>query len=100
MDRALDAAGGGALPALVELTGDPEHVVTIADYQGAQATGADSAAGWGPSGPCTRCATSTSDRGRRFSLPVARTFPLEEIAEAHRISEAGHVGASWWWLVD
>jgi NADPH:quinone reductase-like Zn-dependent oxidoreductase len=25
----------------------------------------------------------------RFSLPVARTFPLAEIAEAHRVGEAG-----------
>lgn len=27
----------------------------------------------------------------RFSLPVARTFPLAEIAQAHRVSEDGHV---------
>ena len=27
----------------------------------------------------------------RFSLPVAQTFPLTEIAEAHRVSEDGHV---------
>jgi NADPH:quinone reductase-like Zn-dependent oxidoreductase len=27
----------------------------------------------------------------RFSLPVARTFPLAEAAEAHRVSEHGHV---------
>jgi NADPH:quinone reductase-like Zn-dependent oxidoreductase len=27
----------------------------------------------------------------RFSLPVAQTFPLAEIAEAHRVGEDGHV---------
>ena len=27
----------------------------------------------------------------RLSLPVAQTFPLAEIAEAHRVSEDGHV---------
>ncbi|MGH3382661.1 MAG: zinc-binding dehydrogenase, partial [Actinoallomurus sp.] len=27
----------------------------------------------------------------RFSLPVARIFPLTEIAEAHRLGEGGHV---------
>ena len=27
----------------------------------------------------------------RFSLPVARTFPLAEIAQAHRVGEDGHV---------
>jgi hypothetical protein len=32
-------------------------------------------------------------RGRtgRFTLPVARTFPLADIAEAHRISENGRL---------
>ena len=27
----------------------------------------------------------------RFTMPVAQTFPLEQIAEAHRLSETGHV---------
>jgi NADPH:quinone reductase-like Zn-dependent oxidoreductase len=63
VDAALDAAGGGALPALVEVTGSRERVVTIADYTGSG----------------------------RFSLPVAQTFPLAQIAEAHRLSETGHV---------
>jgi NADPH:quinone reductase-like Zn-dependent oxidoreductase len=27
----------------------------------------------------------------RFWLPVERTFPLADIAEAHRVSETGHV---------
>ena len=27
----------------------------------------------------------------RFSLPVAQAFPLAEVAEAHRLSEHGHV---------
>jgi NADPH:quinone reductase-like Zn-dependent oxidoreductase len=26
----------------------------------------------------------------RFRLPVAQTFPLSDIAEAHRISQTGH----------
>jgi NADPH:quinone reductase-like Zn-dependent oxidoreductase len=36
----------------------------------------------------------------RFSLPVARTFPLEQIAEAHRLSESGHVRGKLVLLVD
>jgi NADPH:quinone reductase-like Zn-dependent oxidoreductase len=27
----------------------------------------------------------------RFSLPVAQTFALDDIADAHRVSESGHV---------
>jgi NADPH:quinone reductase-like Zn-dependent oxidoreductase len=92
VDGAIDDAGGGALPALVELAGGPEHVVTIADYQGAQETGVrmtggpDSKRAWYALGEI-----GALIEAGRFSLPVARTFPLEQIAEAHRLSEGGHV---------
>jgi NADPH:quinone reductase-like Zn-dependent oxidoreductase len=91
VDRALDASGGGALPALVELAGGPEHVVTIADYQGAQETGVPFSGGMGPE----RAWHALRDVGPlveagRFSLPVAQTFPLAQIADAHRVSETGH----------
>jgi len=92
VDRAIDDAGGGALPALVELTGAPERVVTIADYRGAQETGvrmtggADSRRAWYALGEIGELIEAG-----RFSLAVARTFPLEQIAEAHRLSEGGHV---------
>ena len=92
VDDALDAFGGGALPALVEVTGDPERVVTIADYQGAQATGAKFSGGLGTE----RALYALAEIGEligagRFSLPVAQTFPLERIGEAHELSRAGHV---------
>ena len=34
----LDVAGSGVLPELIELAGGPEHVVTVADFAGAQET--------------------------------------------------------------
>ena len=101
VDRAIDDAGGGALPAMVELTGDPEHVVTIADYEGAQQTGvrmtggAESKRAWHAIAEIG----ALIDAGR-FSLPVAQTFPLEQIAEAHRLSETGHVRGKLVLLVD
>ncbi|HEV2458446.1 MAG TPA: zinc-binding dehydrogenase, partial [Ktedonobacterales bacterium] len=39
VDRALDVAGSGVLPALIELAGGPKHVVTVADFCGAQEYG-------------------------------------------------------------
>jgi len=101
VDRAIDDAGGGALPALVALAGGPEHVVTIADYQGAQETGVamtggpDSKRAW----YALREVGDLIEAGR-FSLPLAQTFPLEEIAEAHRLSEGGHVRGKLVLLVD
>jgi NADPH:quinone reductase-like Zn-dependent oxidoreductase len=92
VDAALDAAGAGALPALVELAGGPERVVTVADYQGAQETGATFSGGMGTG----RAVHALAEIGEliesgRFSLPVAQTFSLDQIAEAHRLSETGHV---------
>lgn len=91
VDRALDAAGGGVLPALVELTGSPERVVTIADYPGAEQTGVPFSGGMGPERAWHALADAAElIEAGRFRLPVAQTFPLAQIAEAHRISESGH----------
>ena len=92
VDAALDAAGGGVLRVLVELAGGPEHVVTIVDYAGAQETGARFSGGPGSE----RAVHALSEIGElveagRFSLPVAQTFPLEQIGKAHELSATGHV---------
>ncbi len=80
VDAAVDAAGGGALSALVDLAGGTEHVVTIADYAGAEATGVRFSAGADPS--TARAVHALKDIGElieagRFTMPVAQTFPLE-----------------------
>jgi NADPH:quinone reductase-like Zn-dependent oxidoreductase len=91
VDRAVDASGGGMLPALVELTGSPDRVVTIADYQGAQETGVPFSGGRGPERAWHALADAAElIEAGRFRLPVSRTFPLDQIAEAQRISESGH----------
>jgi len=91
VDLALDVAGSGVLPELIELAGGPEHVVTIADFNGAQEHGVRFSRG-----DAGRALHALADVGEliesgRFSLPVAQTFPLAEIAAAHRVSEGGHV---------
>ncbi|MDX6309293.1 MAG: hypothetical protein QOI06_2339 [Nocardioidaceae bacterium] len=100
VDVALDVAGSGVLPELIELAGGSEHVVTIADFAGAQEHGVTFS-----SGDSGRAVHALADVGElveagRFSLPVAQTFPLAEIAEAHRVSEDGHVRGKLVLLVD
>jgi NADPH:quinone reductase-like Zn-dependent oxidoreductase len=92
VDRAFDAAGGGALPDLVELAGGPAHVVTIADYVGAEQTGVPFTGGPG-SVRAWQALDQVSEliAARRFTLPVAATFPLAQVDEAHTMSETGHV---------
>jgi NADPH:quinone reductase-like Zn-dependent oxidoreductase len=91
VDLALDASGGGALPALVKLTGSPERVLTIADYAGAEATGVTFSGGAGtPRAWHALADVAQLIQDGRFRLPVAQTFPLADIGEAHRISASGH----------
>ena len=91
VDVALDVAGSGVLPDLIGLAGGPQHVVTIADFAGAQEHGVTFS-----SGDAGRAVHALAEIGElidsgRFSLPVAQAFPLADIAEAHRVSEDGHV---------
>jgi NADPH:quinone reductase-like Zn-dependent oxidoreductase len=91
VDLALDVAGSGILPELIELAGGPEHVVTLADFGGAQEHGVRFS-----SGDAGRAVHALSGIGEliesgRFSLPVAQAFPLADVAAAHRVSEDGHV---------
>ncbi|MFD7428123.1 NADP-dependent oxidoreductase [Streptomyces sp. NPDC059818] len=91
VDLALDVAGSGVLPELIGLAGGPGRVVTIADFTGAREHGVRFS-----SGDAGRAVHALGGIGEliesgRFSLPVARTFPLTEVAEAHRAGEDGRV---------
>jgi NADPH:quinone reductase-like Zn-dependent oxidoreductase len=91
VDLALDVAGSSVLPELIELAGGPEHAVTIADFAGAREHGVRFS-----SGDAGRALHALAGIGEliesgRFSLPVAQTFPLADVAAAHRAGEGGHV---------
>jgi NADPH:quinone reductase-like Zn-dependent oxidoreductase len=100
VDLALDGAGGGAIPDLVTLAGGADNVITIADFLGAKEQGVRFSRG--DSGRALHILAEIGaliDAGQ-FSLPVARTFPLADIAEAHRVGEAGGVRGKMVLLVD
>lgn len=93
VDVALDVAGSGVLPELVELAGGAGNVVTVADFAGAREHGV-----WFSSGDADgRAVHALGGIGEliesgRFSVRVARSFPLAEVAEAHRVGERGGAG--------
>jgi NADPH:quinone reductase-like Zn-dependent oxidoreductase len=91
VDRALDVAGSGVLPELVALAGGPEQVVTLADFAGAQATGVRFSRGDAGRAVHALAEIGALIESGRFSLPVAATFPLTEVAAAHRAGESGAV---------
>ncbi|WTW99893.1 NADP-dependent oxidoreductase [Streptomycetaceae bacterium NBC_01309] len=91
VDVALDVAGSGVLPELIALAGGSENVVTIADFAGAREHGVRFSTG--DTGRAVHVLAEIGElvESGRFLLPVAKTFPLTEVAEAQRVSEEGHV---------
>jgi NADPH:quinone reductase-like Zn-dependent oxidoreductase len=90
VDVALDVAGSGVLPELVQITGDAQNVVTIADFNAGDhgvrlTTGGDSR-----SPEARQEAAELFEKGA-FRLPVAEVFSMSEAGEAHDKSQQGHV---------
>ncbi len=90
VDLALDVAGHGVLPDLLALTGSPERVVTLIDPDAARfgvvfTTGSEGRAYY-----ALTDVAELSTQGR-FVMPIAGTYPLAGLVEAHRASETGHV---------
>lgn len=90
-DLALDVAGSGILPELVELTGSADRVVTIADFAGARATGVRFSRGEDGRAVHVLGEIGALLESGRIAVPVVHTFPLAEIAQAHRAGETGQV---------
>lgn len=90
VDLALDVAGSGVLPELVELAGGAGHVITVADFGGAREHGVRFSRGDSGRAVHVIAEIGALIESGRFSLPDTRTFPLDEVAEAHRLSEQGH----------
>jgi D-arabinose 1-dehydrogenase-like Zn-dependent alcohol dehydrogenase len=103
VDRALDAAptggridrpeqpspAGGSLPTLIELTGDPDCVLTVSDFAAAAELGVRIT---------TEIRYDQMDEFARLAgegilvVPVARTYALGQIQEAAKLSQSRRPG--------
>ncbi|UNO40931.1 NADP-dependent oxidoreductase [Streptomyces sp. MST-110588] len=86
VDAALDLAGSGVLRELVELTGDPEKVITIA---AAPELGVRFSGVPGSVHKALAEAVDLISRGK-LHIPVEKSYTLAEAAAAHADSQAGH----------
>lgn len=91
VDVALDVAGSGVLVELIELAGGAKNVVTLADFEGSAEHGVAFSNGFHGHAFHALAEIGALIEAGRFWLPVERTYPLAEIAQAHRVSEHGHV---------
>ncbi|MRH90685.1 zinc-binding dehydrogenase [Nocardia sp. SYP-A9097] len=88
IDAALDLNGAGVLRGLLDLTGDPNKVVTIADLE-APMLGIRFAGVGGSMPEALAAAVDLIARGK-LHIPVEKSYPLTEAASAHADSQAGH----------
>ncbi|MFF0250486.1 NADP-dependent oxidoreductase [Streptosporangium sandarakinum] len=88
VDAALDLAGSGVLRELVELAGDPQKVISIADF-GAAEFGVRFSGVAGDMSEALAEAVGLISRGR-LHIPVEKSYTLAEAAAAHIDSRAGH----------
>lgn len=93
VDLALDVAGSGVLPELINLAGSTGHVVTLADFAGAREHGVTFS-----SGSSGRAVQALAEVGPligtgRFWLPVEQTFhsprSARRTAPSRRVTFAG-----------
>ena len=90
VDAALDLAGSGVIPELIEIVGDPSHVLSVADFS-AEQHGAKFS-----HGPPKDPEKILADVARLcseglFGLHIDQVFPLEQVAEAQEVSAQGRV---------
>ncbi|MFC0040049.1 NADP-dependent oxidoreductase [Actinomadura rayongensis] len=89
VDAALDVAGSGVLPELIELVGTPARVVTCADFSGRGLGVHTTLAAEDYTGACELVA-GLAARGA-FTIPVARSFALADAGAAQESNARGHI---------
>ncbi len=89
-DLILDTApASGVLPALIKIAGDPSHVLTISDFAAAKELGVRHSFGedptlrWDSLGGFAQLAADG-----KFTVPIARTYPLEDWRVAVDVSQS------------
>jgi NADPH:quinone reductase-like Zn-dependent oxidoreductase len=90
VDLAFDTAGRDGIPDLIELTGDPARVATIAGFQAAELGIKVTGGSEGRALEGLTEATALIEAGR-LKVPIERTFKFAEAPAAHRLIEEGHV---------
>ncbi len=90
VDAALDVAGSGIIPELIEITGISSRVVSVADFS-AEQYGARFSKGPPKSPDSVLRTVNTLFCHEQYSIHVEKIFPLDKTAQAHEISAGGHV---------
>lgn len=90
VDAVLDASGRGEIPLSIELTGNPQRVLTLVAFDQAGTGIQIHAGGAGPSLSKALDDIVALIVDGRLQVPISGTYPLEEAAAALEASRTGH----------
>ncbi|WP_329329652.1 NADP-dependent oxidoreductase [Streptomyces mirabilis] len=92
VDAVLDASGRGEIPDSIDLAGGPARVLTLVAFDAADTGIHVHMSAPGENGAqALRDILNLMEQGR-LRVPIWRTFPLAEAADALQVSQAGHLG--------
>ncbi|MGW4983766.1 NADP-dependent oxidoreductase [Streptomyces mirabilis] len=92
VDAVLDASGRGEIPDSIALAGGPARVLTLVAFDAADTGIQVHMSAPGENGAqALRDILNLMEQGR-LRVPIWRTFPLAEAADALQVSQAGHLG--------
>jgi NADPH:quinone reductase-like Zn-dependent oxidoreductase len=91
VDAVLDASGRGEIPLSIELTGNPQRVLTLVAFDAAESGIQIHVGGAGSDlGDALRDLVALIQE-RRITPSVSQAYPLAEVAQALRASREGHL---------
>ncbi|WP_421913157.1 NADP-dependent oxidoreductase [Mesorhizobium sp.] len=90
IDAALDLAGSGIIPELIDIVGNPKRVLSVADFS-AEQYGAKFSHGPPKAPELIFAYVARLCSQGLFRLRVEQTFALEQTAQAQQVSARGHV---------
>jgi len=89
-DVLLDAHGGGYIELALELGVDRERIDTVVDFPGAAKHGVKSEGSMEGSSPAVLAELAGLIADGSLEVPIAATYPLEQVREAFRALEEDH----------
>ena len=95
VDVALDVAGSGVLPELIDLAVGAHNVVTLADFDGAKQHKVRFSSGYQGHAFHALAEIGALIAAGRFWLPVERTYPLDGSRKRTASVSAGALEAGW-----
>ena len=89
-DAFIDTVGSGYVRLALDLGIGPDRIDTIADFAAVQEYGVKGEGSAAGAGASTLAELAGLVAAGRLEVPIAATFPLDEVRQAYRLLERGH----------